>query len=160
MADQPLAEMEHRLAAGREYLAALQKLGFQPDAAAWATVGADRRRFELLIVTSWVDAVGPLPIYDLLFEAFDNRATPAEIDPFNVSLFSPHSYLAHALEAFMSAEGVPSDHQARSSGQGLEVDDYRLRRDWILFHGRVESLRQDDLRRFAAFKTKVARLAA
>lgn len=162
MAGRSVAEMERRMVAGREYLAALRKLGFQPDIVAWAlaTPSPEVTRHELLIVTSWVDTIGPLPIYDLLFEAYDNSATPKEIDPFVVSLFSHQTQVAIDLNsAAIVADDARNDPTSRPM-MILGMLDYATVPEWILFHRTAKSTRFEDARRFAAFKTNVARLAA
>jgi len=79
-----------RFPAGAEYADALQKLGLDPDVMCWIYISAEDR-IELAIVSSMVDRVGSLPIYDLLFKAYDASALPQEIDPFEVSLYSPNT---------------------------------------------------------------------
>jgi hypothetical protein len=153
--------MQRRLKAGREYLAALRKLGFVPDALLWAGVGkaAGDAEMELLIVTSWVDSVGSRSIYDVLFEAYDASATPKEIDPFVVSLFSPHTQVAadirggmEAVEAERFREGVPM--------LVLGMLDYFTIPDWVIQFRRSKTNVFDDARRFRAFQNNVAKLAA
>jgi hypothetical protein len=158
VADRSLAEMERRLAVGRDYLAALMRLGFQPDAAAWALVDSETesRRFELAIITHWVDTIGSLPIYELLFEAYRSGATPREIDPFNVSLFSPKAQLADDLAEYAAQLDKAHDPAPRPMG----ASGYVIAPSWILIHRPAPNRRHDDLHQFAAFKTNVAQLAA
>ena len=85
------------LRAGREYLDALRSLKFEPDILCWVVEndGMDSNfgnlHNRLAIVTSLVDRVGPAKIYDLLIEAYTLAVTPREIDPFQISVYSPHS---------------------------------------------------------------------
>lgn len=157
-----MIEMERRLKAGREYLIALRKLGFNPDAILWAGVGgapADGP-MELLIVTTWADNIGPKAIYDLLFEAYDASATPKEIDPFVVSLFSPNTQVAVDIDAAVrtiKAEGNQADFRPILV---LGMMDYFTIPQWILSHRAAKSTRFEDIRRFSAFQNNVAKLAA
>lgn len=161
MATQSVIEMQRRLKAGREYLSALRRLGFNPDALLWAGVGGtkDESVMELLVVTSWADNIGPKAIYDLLFEAYDASATPKEIDPFVVSLFSPHTQIAIDLEGALRAiKRKPLD-----SGNpfiALGMLDYFTIPKWIISHRRSQTTRFDDARRFATFQSNVQKLAA
>lgn len=86
------------LAAGWEYLRALRKLKFEPDVLCWIVenefdgIGSDPNfHNRLAIVTTLVDRTGPQKLYELLFEAYTLSVLPKEIDPFNVSVFSPQS---------------------------------------------------------------------
>jgi hypothetical protein len=153
--------MERRLAAGREYLQALQRLGFRPDALLWALKGksAPPADFELLLVSSWADSIGPRRVYDLLFEAYDLSATPKEIDPFIVSLFSPATQVAIDLAGSM--------HTIRTEmGMGerpmfvLGMFDYSTIPPWIIHYAPRKVSRFDDARHFQAFSTNIERLAA
>jgi hypothetical protein len=78
---------EH-LKAGRDYLDALVSLGLRPHYLGW---GWDRLRKQWLLVlaTQIVDAGGPLALNQLLFRAYNAKATPKEISPFIVRVFSP-----------------------------------------------------------------------
>lgn len=165
MARQPVIEMERRLKGGREYLTALKKLGFIPDALLWAGVGdqAADGAMELLIVTSWVDEIGPKAIYDLLFEAYDASATPKDIDPFIVTLFSPETQIAIDLKNAIYT--LRSDARAKPSKEVrpvlfLGMMDYYTIPSWIIFSRPSKSDHFDILRRFHAFQNNVAKLAA
>lgn len=162
MAERSVIEMERKLKAGREYAAALKRLGFTPDALLWAGVGgqAAEAKMELLIVSSWVDRVGPKAIYDLLFEAYDASATPKEIDPFIVSLFSPQTQVAIDLRgAIHTLRSKPLGDDARPMFV-LGMMDYFTIPDWIIAHRTSKSAHFDDLRRFHAFQNNIAQLAA
>jgi hypothetical protein len=76
--------------AGFEYGKKLLELGFEPHILAW-TYPARERQAQFAIVSSLVDLVGPLRIYDLLFKAYDTSVLPRTIDPFVISLYSPKS---------------------------------------------------------------------
>jgi hypothetical protein len=76
------------LTAGQDYLDALVSLGLVPAYLGWGwepTV----RQWSLVLVTSIVDAGGPLALNRLLFRAYNAKATPKEISPFIVRIFSP-----------------------------------------------------------------------
>jgi hypothetical protein len=78
---------EH-LNAGADYLAAIRKLGLDPVYLGW---GWEREtsRWVLAMVTSIVDAGGPLALNELLFQAYNAEATPKEISPFIIRVLSP-----------------------------------------------------------------------
>ncbi len=162
MARQPLNDMDHRLKAGREYLIALRKLGFEPNALLWAGVGDSREhgRMELLIVTSWADHIGPKAIYDLLFEAYDASATPKEIDPFSVTLFSPHTTVATDLYNAIGTLKAEDNREDIRPMIVLGMMDYYTIPDWIISFRKRASTRFDDARKFISFQNKVAQLAA
>lgn len=89
--------------AGRAYLAALQRLGLQPEAMCWLFTperNADGVILEdessagsltLAIVSKFAEYAGPAAVYELLFRAYDAAALPKEVDPFSVTVFGPHS---------------------------------------------------------------------
>jgi hypothetical protein len=76
------------LTAGQEYFDALVQLGLIPAFLGW---GWDRSASEwvLVLITSIVEAGGPLALNRLLFRAYNAKATPKEISPFIVRVFSP-----------------------------------------------------------------------
>lgn len=156
-----MIEMERRLKAGREYLTALRKLGFNPDALLWAGVGgvAAEGAMELLIVTTWADNIGPKAIYDLLFEAYDASATPKEVDPFVVSLFSPQTQVAIDLGDAVRTLQAETHREMRPIIM-LGMMDYYTTPPWIISYRPSKSTRFEDARRFNAFQNNVAKLAA
>lgn len=77
-----------RLRAGLEYTQSISSLGLDPDLSCWVYL-PDEDRAELAIVTTMIDRIGPTKIYNLLFRAYDLSATPHEINPFDVGLYSP-----------------------------------------------------------------------
>ena len=161
MAEQPMIEMKRRLKAGREYLVALRKLGFDPDALFWAGVGPDANgSMELLIVTTWADNIGPKAVYDLLFEAYDASATPREIDPFVVSLFSPNTTVAKDFYNAIQTIDRKIHDKDFTPMIVLGMLDYYTTSSWIISCRLPKSTRFDDTRRFAAFRNNVAKLAA
>ena len=76
------------LSAGAEYLQALSALSLHPSFLGWGWE-TSAKQWVLVLVTSIVDAGGPLALNDLLFKAYNARATPKEISPFLVRVFSP-----------------------------------------------------------------------
>lgn len=74
--------------AGEEYDTAMRHLGLTPDFLAWGW-DAEVSSWVLVMVTSIVDAGGPLELNKLLFDAYNARATPRAISPFIVRVFSP-----------------------------------------------------------------------
>jgi hypothetical protein len=76
------------LKAGEDYLQALKRLGLNPNFLGWGWEAA-KERWHLVLVTSIVDAGGPLALNRLLFRAYNANATPKEISPFIVRVFSP-----------------------------------------------------------------------
>ena len=162
MAEQPVIQMQRRLKAGREYFDALKRLGFTPDSLLWARVGGSDADapMELVIVTGWVDTIGPKAIYDLLFEAYDASATPREIDPFIVSLFSPQTQVAKDVAAAVrTVKARDHEHDFRPM-LVLGMMDYATIPEWILWHQPSRSKLFEDTRHFSAFKNNIERLAA
>lgn len=76
------------LTAGQEYLDAMISLGLIPAYLGWGWDIADKQ-WHLVMVTSILDAGGPLELNRLLFKAYNAKATPKEISPFIVRVFSP-----------------------------------------------------------------------
>ncbi len=81
------------LTAGQEYLDALVSLGLTPAYLGWGWDPVERQ-WLLALVTSVVDAGGPLALNRLLFRAYNAKATPKQISPFIVRIFSPDLVLA------------------------------------------------------------------
>lgn len=76
------------MTAGSDYLASIRQLGLDPVYLGW---GWEREasRWVLVLVTSIIDAGGPLALNELLMRAYNAEATPKEISPFIVRVFSP-----------------------------------------------------------------------
>lgn len=74
--------------AGEDYLAALRRLGLRPLFLGWGRELASGQ-WLLVMVTSIIDAGGPLELNRLLFKAYNAEATPREISPFIVRVYSP-----------------------------------------------------------------------
>lgn len=78
----------HYLKAGEDYLNALRKLGLNPNFLGWGWE-VEIEQWQLVLVTSIIDAGGPLALNELLFKAYNSEATPKELSPFLVRVFSP-----------------------------------------------------------------------
>jgi hypothetical protein len=76
------------LRAGEDYLRALRRLGLNPLFLGWGLEVASKQ-WLLVMVTSIIDAGGPLALNKLLFKAYNVEATPKEISPFIVRIYSP-----------------------------------------------------------------------
>lgn len=155
-----------RVAAGEEYLAALKRLGLEPDALCWV-YDPDSDETHLAIVTSMAERVGGLSIYKLLFRAYEAAATPREIDPFIVSVYGPRSDFGARLRKLlggMAKRGLFSVPE-RTAAQVLFTDAEGSGRLVVLSRGvyAAEEGRRsaaDDLRRFQRFERRVKALAA
>jgi hypothetical protein len=86
MASRPVSPQY--LKAGEEYVAAARGLGLRPGFAGWGWE-ISTSQWLLVLVTSIVDAGGPLALNRLLFRAYNAKATPRAISPFIVRVFSP-----------------------------------------------------------------------
>jgi hypothetical protein len=67
---------------------ALVSLGLTPAFLGWGWDTLEKQ-WQLLLVTSVVDAGGPLALNRLLFRAYNAKATPQQISPFIVRVVSP-----------------------------------------------------------------------
>lgn len=101
------------LKAGQDYLDALVSLGLIPAFLGWGWNIA-LSEWNLVLVTSILDAGGPLGLNRLLFRAYNAKATPKEISPFIVRVFSPEMILGGAKAQFwllgehnLTVQGVP-----------------------------------------------------
>lgn len=74
--------------AGQDYLDALVSLGLIPAYLGWGW-DPSAEQWLLVLVTSIIEAGGPLGLNTLLFRAYNAKATPKEISPFIVRVFSP-----------------------------------------------------------------------
>jgi hypothetical protein len=104
-----------RYDAGRDYLAALQRLGLEPDALFWAFDG-EINQFVLVLVSPFFDYAGPLALSELLFKAYRASATPAEVDPFLLRLHSPRQKIYRDLLIYLRSTGTIE--------AGFDADEY------------------------------------
>ena len=104
MASQDLDLM--RRECGREYIAALERLGFRPDVAFWA-FDKTRDTFILVIASDLLDYSGPFQMSQLLIKAYNASATPAQIDPFTVRTYSTRQAFIRDLRNWVqSAQNI------------------------------------------------------
>ncbi|MCU6454370.1 hypothetical protein LPN01_09785 [Sphingomonas sp. A2-49] len=88
-----------RIAAGRDFLTALRRLGLRPEGLFWAVDHSISEQV-LVLITGMYDHAGPLALNKKLFEAYNLAATPREISPFIVRTHSPREDIAKHLRAF------------------------------------------------------------
>lgn len=162
------------LRAGREYLDALRSLKFEPDILCWVVEndgmdsGFGNLHNRLAIVTSLADRVGPTKIYDLLFEAYTLAVTPKEIDPFQVSVYSPHSrdgkYLIDTTHPNEIAKHLRESGDFKGPMWGIIMDVPHMNAaPWPQSVYAYNIRRRDmtaDLRRFAIMRRTLDRIAA
>jgi hypothetical protein len=98
------------LKAGQDYLDALISLGLTPHFLGWGWEQSSKQ-WLLVLVTYIVDAGGPLALNRLLFRAYNAKATPKEISPFIVRVFSP--------------DIIPADFWPLGLGKGATVSRVR-----------------------------------
>jgi hypothetical protein len=112
---------ERSLKAGSDYLAALQKLGLDPEGLFWAYDEAVKHHV-LVLVTSLYDFAGPLELSKTLFKAYAASVTPQEIDPFVVRLHSPeHAIIRQFAEIGVLDEEVVDPEGRRSTGRAPTI---------------------------------------
>ena len=96
-------------------------------------------------------------------KAYDSSATPKEVDPFIVTVFSPKSRLGAELIGMIRqtriGKGPLSDPDARPM-LFLGMMDYATTPQWVIRSREPRSTRFDDKRHFAAFQRNIERLAA
>jgi hypothetical protein len=113
------------LTAGHDYLDALVSLGLIPAFLGWGWDPVEKQ-WLLVLVTSIVDAGGPLALNRLLFRAYNAKATPQRISPFIVRIFSPELIAGGARAQFWllgekNLKVNPKPGQAASEGWSTEV---------------------------------------
>ncbi|MBO0906313.1 hypothetical protein [Jiella sonneratiae] len=163
-----------RLEAGERYLGSLRALGFEPDGALWSMRPSDPSSLELSIFSSLVEKVGPLTIYRALFDAYDQGKTPADFDPWIVSLYGPHQTFFDAVAGFDAASVDPdkgaafvmcggSDHE--EGGNVVRTTDFEIvrivHREWVykVLEQPRASPAASSLRRWRRFEENLARAA-
>ena len=160
-----LWENGRHLRAGADYLAALQKLGLDPECLFWTEDTTIGHRV-LVLVTEQFDRVGPLELSRVLFNAYDRAGTPREINPFILRLHSTRQALIQDMDKYDLEEvrmmapikdvfGNPGDVM-------VSVADMKFRPEWIYkWDIRKKSTSIIDLRRrWRRFADNVDRLAA
>lgn len=151
------------LGAGRDYLAALKKLGLQPEGLLWAY---DRTvsEFVLVLVTGQFDFVGPTAIYETLTRAYNLAATPAAISPFILRLHSPRQEIVRELRTAygwdIRVDPLTPDPPGITVDIELNAGDLTFRVEWV-YHLRERKIAPAErARRWRTFQGNVAKLAA
>jgi hypothetical protein len=114
--------------AGQDYLDALVDLGLVPAYLGWGWEPLEKQ-WLLVLVTSIIDAGGPLALNRLLFRAYNAKATPKEISPFIVRIFSPELIPGGIGAQFwllgrenLSVQGVPGKVKNPEALKPVKVD--------------------------------------
>jgi hypothetical protein len=166
------------LTAGKEYLEALVSLGLIPAFLGWGWE-TSAKQWLLVLVTPIIDAGGPLELNKLLFEAYNAKATPKEISPFIVRVFSPEIIGGPDAQFWLLGEhnftiqGVPGKVQnpnaltpqkvqnVQMTFMGIELEMINSYQTLPRAVDRALKLRYHDrLQDWRRFKTKVEKLAA
>jgi hypothetical protein len=150
-----------RMKAGEDYLAALRKLGLEPEALLWA-YHEGRKEFTLALITSLADRVGPKEIYETLFEAYDHAGTPASIDPWIVTVFSPRTVFDVDFNAMMGMEATvrPTPGVEIDGEMWFMAGDYMFRKSWVYVARRWNAQSKHQMKAWDNFRQNVSRLAA
>lgn len=157
--------VEPRVQPGRAYLAALRKLGMEPEALFWANQLPENRPV-LVLITAFFDHAGPLEVEKALFKAYNAAATPAEIDPFIVRLHSPRqSFARQLLEDLRKDIEVETDlmqrtHISNIPGAFLTAGDLEILMAGVLKKPKVVRQTIEVARSWRKFTDNVNRLAA
>lgn len=151
------------LNAGGDYLAALKKLGLQPEGLLWAY---DRTvsEFVLVLVTGQFDFVGPTAIYETLTRAYNLAATPAAISPFILRLHSPQQEIVRELRTAYGWDIrvdalTPAPHPV-SIDIELNAGDLTFRVEWVYHLREFKVAPMERARRWRRFQSNVSKLAA
>jgi hypothetical protein len=128
MASRPVPAQH--MTAGQEYLDALVKLGLTPAYLGW---GWDLAANEwlLVLVTSILEAGGPLKLNQLLFKAYNAKATPQQISPFIVRVFSPEIIPRRSEfwllgEKNLTVQGVPGKVKDTKALTPVKVENFQM----------------------------------
>ena len=158
-----LALPPDHLTAGADYLAALRKLGLDPEGLLWAY---DRTvsEFVLVLITGQFDFVGPTEIYQTLTRAYNVAATPATISPFIVRLHSPAQDIVRELRVAygwdIRVDSLQPDPSGITVDIHLNVGDLTFELPWV-YHLRQRKIAPAErARRWRQFKGNVEALAA
>ena len=161
------------LRAGVDYLAALRKLGLDPEFLAWGRQ-RDTGDWMLVMVTSVLEMSGPLAFDELLFRAYNLNATPREISPFIVRVYGARTTLAPLLKRFgeidVSRATTQEVHRLTGKPDGPPIPIKSLGQDFADFHletryvyrlgPRRHASHEQRTRQWIRFKHNVERLAA
>jgi hypothetical protein len=161
-------ELEVRfMSAGADYLKAVRALGLDPDALLWAYDTVIKKHV-LVLVTDMFDFRGPYEVSQLLFQAYNNAATPRDIDPFIVRLHSPKHTIVPELLHFAAADTVQKTNKDTNEPEGdkipikeVEVGGLKVRKAWVYQIRQPRSQKVVELaKRWARFQRNVEKLAA
>lgn len=153
------------LTAGEQYRQAMKNLGLVPSFLGWGW-DTDGKNWVLVMVTSIVDAGGPLELNKLLFDAYNANATPREISPFMVRVFSPEIVPAQVLRlgesdvfADLKTGGALTHFLTRGSNRhetflGIELEAANC------YPNPPASEHRDGRKEWARFRRNVERVAA
>jgi hypothetical protein len=106
------------MSAAKEYLGALNRLGLRPLFLGWG-LEAETGRWVLGLVASIVEAGGPLALNRLLFRAYNANATPKDISPFIVRVYSPE---IAPRDFYLLSEKTLTISSVEGDIQGVEVN--------------------------------------
>ena len=164
MAQEPLSA--ERREAGGDYLAALKRLGLEPEGLLWA-FHQERRELQLAMVTSLVDRIGSLDIYRVLAQAYDAAGTPKSVDPFVVSLYSPNSVFANDFKRSYDIEFSGNPQGTFDTGETVDLGEiwfaagnFTFRKSWVYVALWRAPESRHQLREWDRFRQNVERLAA
>jgi hypothetical protein len=155
-------QLEDRyLRAGADYLRSLQRLGLDPEGLFWAhdaAVGAH----VLVLVTSFYDHAGPLALSRTLFEAYEQAATPKEIEPFIIRLHSPdHTVIRSLVRVGIIHDPEDEDAPRPTFDVFYNGGGMTFKKPWIYKWGTPRKRSPAELsRRWNRFHRNVQRLAA
>lgn len=153
-----------RIAAGRDYATALERLGLEIAGAMWTIpiTGAGGPEIELTIVSPIVDRVGATRIHQALFAAYDKARVRRDVDPWIVSIYSPASFLGTAVAGAPVLEsneifGVMADGSRQSLGEPwIQIADRMYQPSWVIAAPRRMRSDEAQLRRFRGFEKAMA----
>lgn len=151
------------LTAGADYLAALKRLGLDPEGLLWAR---DRTidEFVLVLVTGQFDFVGPTALYRTLTDAYNLAGTPEAISPFIVRLHSPQQTVVREIrKAYgwdVRVDPLAPEVPGLEVHFDLDVGDLNFQPEWV-YHLRDRKVPPAErARRWRRFQRNVEQLAA
>lgn len=170
MAREPLPA--NYLKAGEEYLAALIKLGLNPEFLGWGLHTQSQHWF-LILVTSVVEVGGPLALNELLFRAYNMHATPQNISPFIVRVYGSKTFVVPELQqlyAFATGDrriqmykpsGEPHGEPSEAVSMGKTLSDFHIESTDV-YRLNLSNKKSHEKRtnEWLRFKRNVERLAA
>ncbi len=150
--------------AGQDYLAAVERLGLRLRCLFWADDLALGTKV-LVLVTEAIDIAGPLALSQLLFKAYNNEATPQEINPFIVRLHSPQQAIIREIGkiwpfdvSMRNAEG--EDITEKMLKADITAGSLKLDPSWVYRFDKEVAPTVDAGRQWRRFARNVEKLAA